>query len=269
MKRKLILLLLVALIAVPFVAGRGSASQQSSQDEDRDLPERDEINQTYELSPGARVQVSGINGAVDIETATGSTAEVHVIRSARTKEDLEFHKVIIEHTANNLVVRGEKDRERPQGGRGREVRQRVMLKIPRRVELNSSGINGRVTVGEVDGSVQLSGINGKVKVAQAVGYSHISGINGTVAITIARLGERGIHVSGVNGGVELRFTDEVSADLEVSGTNGKVNADLPNITIMGKVSRENFRARIGAGGTTISVSGVNGHVRLSRAGAGG
>jgi DUF4097 and DUF4098 domain-containing protein YvlB len=140
-----------------------------------------------------------------------------------------------------------------------------VLRLPRQVDLTVSGVNGRATVGEIDGPVILSGINGRVDVAHAIGYSHISGINGRVTITISRLSERGIDVSGVNGGVELRFTDEVNADVDVTGINGQVHAEVPDVTVFGKMDRHNFKAKIGAGGNPIKVNGVNGAVRINRA----
>ena len=234
-----------------------------------DLPEKDEFRQSYQLSGGAKVEVRGINGAVEIETNPGSTAEVHIVRSARNREDLEYRKIIVEQTATSLVVRGENDRERSSLGRNRDVRQRVMLRLPRAVDLGVSGINGKVDVGEVDGPVRLSGINGRVDVAQAMGYSDISGINGRVRVTITQLGARGIHVSGVNGGVELSFAEELNADLDVTGINGGVSTDVANVTVLGKVDRQNFHAKIGSGGSPIKVSGVNGQVKLTRAGSPG
>ena len=274
MKRSLFSFLLAAMVLLAiapqgFTSSTTQRERQSVRDrdgdsEDRDFSEKDEFHQSYQLAAGASVEVRGINGTVDIETSAGSTAEVNVVRSARTREDLEYHKVIVEQTATGLIVRGEKDRERSSLGRGRDVRQRVTLRLPRQIDLGVSGVNGKVGVGEVDGPVRLSGINGKVDVAQARGYSDISGINGRVKITISQLGERGIHVSGVNGGVELFFAEELNADLDVTGINGGVNAEVANVTVMGKVDRQNFHAKIGAGGSQIKVSGVNGHVKLAR-----
>ncbi|MDQ1590297.1 MAG: hypothetical protein QOG71_924 [Pyrinomonadaceae bacterium] len=232
--------------------------------DDSEFTEKDEVNQTYQLTPGATVRVSGINGAVEVETTSGSTAEVHIVRSARSRADLEHRKIIIEHTGASLVVRGENDQERRVArGEYPQVRQRVTLRLPRQIDFTASGINGKTTVGEVDGPVKLSGINGRVEVAQAVGYSELSGINGAVIVTISQLGERGIRVSGINGAVELRFSDALNADLKVTGINGSVNADMPNVVVQGTVSRNNFNARIGSGGAPINVSGVNGRVRLA------
>lgn len=240
----------------------------SRSSDDADFPEKDEFHQSYQLAFGARVEVRGINGTVDIATSAGSTAEVNIVRSARAADDLQFRKVIVEQSATSLVVRGENDRERGYG-RNREVHQKVVLTIPRQVDLAISGVNGRVGVGQIDGPVKVSGINGKVDVAQAMGYSDISGVNGRVKVTITQLGQQGIHVSGVNGGVELFFAEELNADLDVTGINGSVNTDVANVTVFGKIDRQNFHAKIGAGGAPIKVSGINGHVKLARAGSPG
>lgn len=258
-----VVFLLTVQLALPLL---GHAQSRGRDWDDRDLPERDEFQQTYQLAPGARVELSSLNCGVKIETVNGNTAEVHIVRSARTREDLEHQKIIVEHTANSLIVRGENE-DRWRKGRNIEVRQRVTLRIPRSIEFEARGINGSVSGGEIDGPVRLSGINGMVKLDQAIGYVDISGINGRVVMTIAKVNDRGIRVDGVNGGVELRFSDDLNADLEVSGCNGSVHADMPNVTILGKISRDNFRARIGEGGVRISVTGVNGRVRLTRNGS--
>jgi hypothetical protein len=240
-----------------------AGDDQHGRDRDAEFTERDEFRQTYQLAPGAPVRVSGINGRVDVETTGGSTAEVHVVRSARTRQDLEYRRIVVEQAGGGLTVRGERDGDSNRGER-REVRQQVTLRVPRNIDLTASGINGRTTVGEVDGPVKVSGINGRVEVGQARGYTDISGINGAVTMTITQLGERGIKVSGVNGRVELKFADTLNADLSVTGINGAVNTEgLPNVTLQGRISRNNFNARIGSGGTPINVSGVNGSVRLA------
>ncbi|MFL6228289.1 MAG: hypothetical protein ACJ741_05885 [Pyrinomonadaceae bacterium] len=231
-------------------------------DDDSEFTERDEFRQSYTLAPGAQVRVSGMNGSVDVETSNGGAAEVYVLRTARNRSDLDYHKVIVEQTATGLVVRGENNRDEGWHGDNHQVRQRVTMKIPRNVDFTASGINGRATVGELDGPVKLSGINGRVDVAQARGYVDISGINGAVTMAISQVSERGIRVSGINGRVELKFDGALNADLAVSGVNGSVNADMPNVTVQGRVSRTSFNAKIGAGGAPINVSGVNGSVNL-------
>ena len=70
------------LTSVMMLAGLATATAQR-----RDFPERDEINQTYKLAPGARVEVSSIRGPVVIVNGDSATAEVQIIRSARKRAE--------------------------------------------------------------------------------------------------------------------------------------------------------------------------------------
>jgi len=242
----------------------------------------EEIHREYKLSPGARVEVSNINGPVEIETAETDTAEVHIVRSARTQPDLLDHKVIIEQTPAGLVVRGDPELDWLRRGlpdsafltrlsrdpsgfdwlrHGREV---VTLKLPQQVNLSIKQINSRIKVGKIKGATQLIGVNGRVEIADLEGSAEASGINGGLNIAIARLGERGILVRGVNGGAELNFANVVNAELDVGVVTGGVYVDVPDVAPLKTNKDVISRAKIGAGGAPITISGVNGSVRIRR-----
>jgi len=257
MKSRLIALIIVGMFALA-LAPRLSGARVQDNRFGEDLRERDEFNQSYQLSPGASIEVSGINGPVEIDTNASATAEVHIIRSANTQEDLSHHRIIVDASPSRLVVRGDDDRSRVR------VRQHVMLTVPRAASLKVSGVNGRVKAGEFDGPATITGINGRVEVGQATGYSSVTGVNGAITITLARLGERGLHMSGINGAIELKFADDLNADLDVNSINGQVYTEVPNVTMQGKWGPSSFHARIGSGGAPISISGVNGRIRLSK-----
>lgn len=227
---------------------------------------REEIRKTFELSPGARVEVGGINGWVKIETSNTKTADLYIERFGASNEALSRRKITIESTGDKLVIRGEKG----DGGLmshlfGSSPKEQVTLKLPRNVKLSTSGVNGWVKVGEIDGSVNVSGINGRVEIAQAAGSAQFSGINGNVSVALKNLGKDGIDISGINGNIELRLADGVNADLEAHGMNGRVISELPSV-VVDKGSHGNYSARIGEGGNSISASGINGNIRLIRMG---
>ncbi|HWQ33595.1 MAG TPA: hypothetical protein VNQ79_12140 [Blastocatellia bacterium] len=227
------------------------------------VDEREEIRKTYQLAPGARVRVSGLNGPVTVETYDGSTAEIYIERTARSREDLVARPVIIEATSDQLVIRTEKDREESRWSRDRNVRDRVNLRLPRRIDFGISGINGPVNVAEIEGRAEVSGVNGSVSFTQAATFSHISGINGKVTVGMTRIGEGGLKISGINGGVECRIGEAVNADLKTSGINGRVHVNLGRVTMTGEISPSRVNAKIGDGGPQISVSGINGSVQFN------
>ena len=256
MRQKRIVVLSVTILAVMLAPLTGASPQRKHVD-DRDYTEREDINQTYELAPGARVELSVISGSVDVETTNGNTAEVHIVRMGETRKDLDCYTVAIEHTPTSLIMRHKQ--ERTDECQSIRAKQQVTLRLPRNVDLKLNAISGPVKIGEIDGALRLSGISGRVDVAQALGYSEISGISGVLSISIPRMSERGIRVSGISGKVELRLASDLNADLNVSGINGDVNAAAPNVTI-NKVGHSNFAGRVGSGGSVISVSGISGSV---------
>ena len=77
MKKLLVGLFISA--ALVFVAAPQSPTALSGQHQSDDQwPFKDETNQSYNLSSGARVEVSGINGKVEISPG-GGAAQVHII----------------------------------------------------------------------------------------------------------------------------------------------------------------------------------------------
>jgi hypothetical protein len=233
------------------------------------------VNDSYTLSPGARVEVSGVNGPVEIATTDSSVAEIHIENNVSDARDLENHKITVDRAADHLVVRAE---NRSNGGWGflrwlmgrggsskSSVAQRVVLKVPRQVTVAVRGINGEVKIGEVEGAVRVAGINGAVTVARASGRADFSGVNGNVTFAMSRLEDEGVRVSGVNGSIELKLANDVNADLNVGGLSGGVSYDLNNVTVEdeGGNNRSKLNARIGAGGAPIRISGIHGDVHLA------
>ncbi len=264
-----------------------------------DFQERDEINRTYQLAPGARVEVSSIRGRVEIVNADTTTAEVQIIRTARTRADLEYHKIELEQAGNSLVVRGIQEPEQRRR-QNIQVDHHVTLKLPRRIDLSVNSISGPIKVGDVDGQTHVSSISGSANIGNVGGKLQVSSVSGSLDVgnvgadarvtsisgnlrlgqvngsldvssvsgalnaTLVSLSAEGIHIKSVSGSVEIEFKSEVNADFDAEQVSGEVNLDLPNVTRDSEAKSSNVRARIGAGGTPITISSVSGNIRLTR-----
>jgi len=225
---------------------------------------RDEIRKRYVLTPGARVELSDINGSINIETSDTKTADVYVERTGINAEVLSRRKITIEADENGLRIHGEK------GDVGFFARlfgsnptERVVLKLPRQISLLAKGVNGSVTTADLEGSVEVHGVNGRVQIAGAAGID-CKGINGNILVGLRRLNSDGVSLHGVNGNIELQLSEGLNADLDAHGMNGRVMSDLPEVTI-DKSRHGSYSARIGSGGSAISAHGINGNIRLTRA----
>ena len=163
----------------------------------------------------------------------------------------------------SLTIRGEKGEGSLLSRMfGSSPQEHVTLRLPKNISLVTNGVNGSVTSGGIDGSLEVSGVNGKVDIEQASGSAEIKGINGNVSVGLARIG-KGVDISGINGNIELQLSEDVNANLEAHGMNGHVTSELPNV-VVDKSSHGSYSAKIGNGGVSISASGINGNIRLTR-----
>jgi DUF4097 and DUF4098 domain-containing protein YvlB len=296
-KVMMITALLMSMVMLACGAPRaGSTTETAHRD---DFQERDEINQTYELAPGARVEVSSIRGPVEIVNADTAKAEVQIIRTARTRADLEYHKIEVELVGNSLVVRGVQEPEQ----RRREnirVNHKVLLKLPRQIDLSVKSVSGWLKVGDVDGQTHVSSISGSADIGNVTNKLQVSSISGSLEVgnvgaearvnsisgslrlgqvngsldvssvsgglnaTLVSLDPQGIHIKSVSGSVEIGFKSDLNADFSAEHVSGEVYFDIPNVTRDSETKSPNVRARIGAGGTPITISSVSGNIRLMR-----
>jgi len=274
----------------------GSSTGTAQRD---DFRERDEINETYQLAPGARVEVSSIRGPVEITNSDTATAQVQIIRTARTRADLQYHKIEVEHSGNSLEVRGV---EEPEGRRrdNVQVNHHVILKLPRSISLSINSVSGWIKVGDVDGETRVNSISGSANIGNVGGKLQVSSISGSLEVgnvgenarvssisgsldmgqvngsldvssvsgglnaTLVSLSSQGIHIKSVSGSVEIGFKSELNADFSAESVSGEVDLDVPNVIRQNEEKSSNVHARIGGGGTPITISSVSGNIRLKR-----
>lgn len=230
-------------------------------------PSVDEIRKTFELKPGEKVWIQGINGRVEIQTSDTKAAEVYVKRTAEDPNSLHRRQMIVEQNADGLLVRS---RQVYNGVWdhlfGRDPKEEVTIKAPRQIALQLRGINARVYSGDIDGRLEVNGLNGDGQFGQIGDSAELNGINGRITLGLSSLGERGLHIHGVNGGVELKLAPGINANLNANGMNGNVKSEIPEVLIE-KENWSHYSARIGNGGSDIEISGVNGNVTLTRGAA--
>jgi hypothetical protein len=255
-------------------------------------PVSEEFRQTFQLAPGARLEVRGVaNGNFLILPADSDSAEVHIIRMARESAARPCERLVVEQTDAGLMLRGD-------GGSGchgplSSLSQNVVLRVPRHTDVTLSDIRGPVILGEVEGrgpnyakgsdgqkvaqpadrpfvvgrgfsgAVRINKIKGPVRFVQGVGDSEVSDVAGPLAVSVRGLGGKGLEVRGVGGIVELTLSEDLNAELEVKGIKGQVIKGTRDGVFHG-TGRAELRERVGSGGAPISVSHVEGDVLIRR-----
>lgn len=266
-KRIIIVTLLVAIAAVAGIVrshkGAGLSDFKGLVSQNATGQTREEKRESYELAPGARVEVFNINGSVNIETSDSKTADIYIERVGPSAESLDRRRVDVQYDSSTLKIYGSK------GNAGFWARlfgsnptERVTLKLPRQIALLAKGINGPVVAGDVEGSLEVRGVNGRVQVGSAGGAADLRGINGNVVLGLKQLNLDAVSLSGINGNIELRLAAGVNGYLDVKGINGRLVADGAPMTIE-RGKRGRYWAQIGSGGNSITAKGINGNIRVT------
>ncbi|MGI8837827.1 MAG: hypothetical protein ACR2H4_14505 [Pyrinomonadaceae bacterium] len=234
----------------------------------QDYPVRGEINRSFHLSPNAQIDVSGIEGAVKVETTNDNRAEIHFVRHARTQKDYDCETILVQDSPTSLTIKHQTDRS------CRVIRayEELTLIVPQSANLRFTGLEGSFAVGKTDGYLELRNIEGSVRAGE-VQAAQIQNIEGGVTLSVARLDSQGITVRSVEGPVELRVADNINADLRVRGADS-VYVDLPNV-LNKRLNTNSFQSededgsrrsetelQLGAGGARILISRIEGRVRV-------
>src|SRR5437763_14693209 len=113
----LVVVLIVAAAVLGLWRTNGGVRQGLSQaigmsSDDPQGEARDEIRKSFQLQPGARIEVRDINGSVEVQTSDTKTAEVYVLRTGNSREALNRREIIVEQVTSGLVVRSQQSRAR-------------------------------------------------------------------------------------------------------------------------------------------------------------
>ncbi len=230
-----------------------------------------EWRKTYELSPGGRVEISNVNGRIDVEPSAGNTVEVVAQKVAKghtpagAKEALE--RIEIREEVSSSSVQKESvsiSTKLPRGGGwfdmgGAQVKYSV--RVPAGAEVKFTTVNGGVNVTGLSGRVTAETTNGGVVGRDISGTIDASTTNGGVDVELARLGEGGAKLECTNGGIRLRLPADAKASISASVTNGGIDTSGLSIETT-QSSRRRLEGRLNGGGAPIHIEGTNGGIRI-------
>lgn len=226
-----------------------------------------EWKKSYSLQPGGRVEISNVNGKIDVEPSAGNTVEVVALKAARgasqeaARQALE--RIEIVDSASPSAVRIETKFPRTSGlfnHGGAEVRYTV--RVPASVEARFTTVNGQIDLVGLNGRVTAETTNGGIRGREIGGPIEASTTNGGVDVELTRVSEPGVKLECTNGGIKLRLPSDAKATISANVTNGGIEADGLSLERT-ESSRRRLDARLNGGGPAIRIEGTNGGIRIN------
>ncbi len=229
------------------------------------------------LEPGARLYLRNLNGAIRVEAATGTRAEV-VARKRWRRGDPEAVRVEARRVngGRDAIVcalwtsNATCDESGYRSGRSErrnnddnDVSVEFVVRLPRGVHVTASSVNGGLTITDVSGEVDASTVNGSVAATSLAGPVQARTVNGSVRVSMGDAGSGDLSYRTVNGSVTLELPENFNGRLSMSTVNGSLQSDFP-LTIQGRLNPKRIETDIGTGGRRLEVATVNGSVKLLR-----
>jgi hypothetical protein len=226
-----------------------------------------EWRKSYELQPGGRVEISNVNGKIDVQPSAGNTVEVHAVKTARghspeaARQALE--RIQIVEASSPAAVRVETKVQRVSGlfNTGRAEVQ-YTVKVPVGADVHFSTVNGGIEVLGLTGRVEVETTNGGIRAREVGGPIEASSTNGGVDVELTRVSEPGVKLECTNGGIRLRLPADAKATISASVTNGGIDSAGLSIDAT-ETTRRRLEGRLNGGGPSVKLEGTNGGIRIA------
>lgn len=241
----------------------------------------DDWKRSYTLPPGGRLEVTAINGPIDVTGTDGAQAEVRIERQAKgmTREAAQQALAL---TSIHEDAGPERVSIELRAGDGRMRRSavtiRTSVRVPRGLATVVKVQNGAIRLESVDAGITAAATNGAITGHGISGALVASVINGRMSVDLSSV-TGDVQLTAMNGGLGLGIPPDLKADIDASALNGGVTID-PQLKLSsapsdveGRGSAGPFSSRISGrlngGGPKISAQVTNGAVRIGLPGSRG
>ena len=228
------------------------------------------------IAAGKRLEIKGVNGDVRAVLTSGAEAMVNAKKHARRSDPDDVEIKVVESDDGITIcavyptpprARRENTCEPGESWHSNTENNDVVVdfdvQVPAGVEFNGQTVNGEMSAEGLKADVKASTVNGSVRVS-TTGLAEASTVNGSVYVQMGRADwSNELEFSTVNGGITLILPGKLDTEIRATTMNGDIEADWP-LMVTGRFSQRRLRGTIGAGGRSLSLSTVNGEIRLKK-----
>lgn len=226
-----------------------------------------------QVAPGQWVWIRNTNGSLKVEGSTGDSVIVTAVKSYRRSDPATVRIETVTSKEGVAICAlwtsgsggcAPGGRFKPSSLRGNDVAVDFTVRLPRRVRLGATTVNGAVRIAGVSAPLAVATVNGEVDVETSAGPVSAVSVNGSVRALMQSFGDTGeVSVFTVNGSATAELPAQLDAEVEATTVNGSIRTDYPLAT-SGKVGKR-LRGTLGAGGRKVHITTVNGSITVLKA----
>lgn len=233
------------------------------------------IDRTFDVRPGAKLELSNVNGRVTIGSWDQPRVRVIAVKKAEGDRDvlgdyMKQLRVDIQQRNGGLTVATVHPREEGVASiidwfMGHQVNGQVSYEVtvPRNMSVDVKNTNGAIVLSGVTGDHDLNTTNGKIELIRCGGSLEAETTNGAISAELVRL-TRGqpLRLNTTNGRIRIAVPADLAAEIDAETTNGAITTDFPVITR--RLGRHSLRGTVNGGGTSLRARTTNGAIEIRK-----
>lgn len=220
---------------------------------------------TVAVENRTQLRLEAISGNVVINGISESDSVLirgERIVGSESTEDAEEHlqelQVSVEDLENEVFVKT----VQPEETYGRSYVVHYDITLPRDFRVLAGNVNGTVRIDSINNRLSVNNVNGQIMLDKIHGSVSVNLVNGLIQSEVTLPSDGAIDMSIVNGSIELSIPENTSAEFSATVTIGDIS--VSNLVLQNQESTPNsLRGTLGAGQGTISLSTVNGNIRVT------
>ncbi len=243
---------------------------------------------TEDASDLTSLNLKNINGFIKIDPQSHQDAKeievdavITIVRKYLSTEQniIDAKKSVgisVERTENEITIRADHPKIKPTGVSNIKID--MTVKVPSTLAVHAEGINGEITIQNIQTPVSLKTINGKiaskacpalVKVESVNGQINLSGIkkkiqckavNGRIHATFDAIPNDSSSFETVNGAVHVTLPKGSGIDLHLETMNGSLRFD--DQAFQGEKKKKKVHGELNGGGPEFRVKTLNGSITI-------
>jgi DUF4097 and DUF4098 domain-containing protein YvlB len=219
---------------------------------------RQQFARSYAISPHGRIRIENRYGDVRISGWDRDEVRIEAIKSAPDEGRLADASIVIDSSAEQLVVRTQYAGAESDEPASVEYR----ITVPRTANLDEVRLtNGTLSINGVAGGVKASSVNGNIKAERLAGRADLETVNGQVEAGFDRVSaSHPISLRSVNGKIVLSLPSGSGGQVIARNRSGGIQTDIDSVAP--RLTGHHLETVLGTGGPRILLHNVNGGISI-------
>ena len=235
---------------------------------------------TGDITPGATVRVSNVDGPIAVLASTTNKLTVDAVivnaspsavqvKQSMSGNDVLFCTLFGSQSTDSCGEsrKGHSTSFSPFSlfSRRHPLTVRYTVHVPAGVNVRLVTVSGKIAAQNIDGNVKAETVNGDVVVSTINGTINAETVNGSIIASMAQLPDSGdVQLQTVNGSITSVLPEGIGGAIDLENTNGAITANYPHTASDSAGDKHHLRIKLDEGARRVHLETVNGSVNLTR-----